>query len=67
MVPARDDFLVLKIIAYLAPVVSPLMRRRLLSRLPLARQLLRFGDLRGGHVLCGYVSIFSRILVALRR
>jgi len=37
------------------------------SRLPLACELLRFGDLRGGHTQCDHVSVFYRILISLRR
>jgi hypothetical protein len=40
---------------------------RLCSRLPLTRQPLRLGYLRWRHAPCDVVSIFYRILVALRR
>ena len=39
---------------------------RLSNRLPFACEFLRLGNLRGGHVPCGSVSIFYCILVALR-
>ena len=42
------------------------LSRRLRSRLPLACELLRLGDLRWGHERCDILSICCRILVTLR-
>src|SRR4051812_887473 len=37
-----------------------------LPRLPLARELLRLGDLRAGHAPCNELSAFHRLLATLR-
>ena len=39
-------------------------RRRLQLQLPLTRQLLRLGDLRGGHFGCDHVAVLDRFVTA---